>query len=83
MKQNLPIALALRGAVLAASIALFSRRFGERAVTAAGVSSATVRHRRWSLRFRDRSPARVLRHKEWTLLLRDPGLISQTLMQIR
>ena len=68
--------------VLAASIALFSRRFGEHAVAAAGVSSATVRHRRWSLRFRRRSPARVLRHKEWTLLLRDPWLISQTLMQI-
>ena len=69
-------------AVLAASIALFSRRFGEHAAAAAGVSSATVRHRRWSLRFRRRSPARVLRHKEWTLLLRDPWLISQTLMQI-
>ena len=68
--------------VLAASIALFSRRFGEHAVAAAGVSSATVRHRRWSLRFRRRMPARVLRHKEWTLLLRDPWLISQTLMQI-
>ena len=59
MKQNLPIALALRGAVLAASIALFFRRFGEHAVTAAGASGATVR--RWSLRFRGRSSARVLR----------------------
>jgi ABC-2 type transport system permease protein len=36
-------------AVLAASIGRFSRRFGEHAVAAAGVSSATVRHRRWSL----------------------------------
>ncbi|MGB8016073.1 MAG: hypothetical protein WCF80_09330 [Pseudolabrys sp.] len=36
-------------AVLAASIGLFSRRFGEHAVAAAGVSSATVRHRRWLL----------------------------------
>ena len=36
-------------AVLAASIGLFSRKFGEHAVAAAGVSSATVRHRRWSL----------------------------------
>jgi ABC-2 type transport system permease protein len=33
-------------AVLAASIGRFSRRFGEHAVAAAGVSSATVRHRR-------------------------------------
>ena len=68
--------------VLAASIALFSRRFGEHAVAAAGVSSTTVRQRRWSLRFRHRSASRVLRHKEWTLLQRDPWLISQTLMQI-
>ena len=37
-------------AVLVATIALFSRRFGEHAVAAAGVSSATVRQRRWSLR---------------------------------
>jgi ABC-2 type transport system permease protein len=68
--------------VLCASIALFSRRFSEYAVAAAGVSSATVRQRRWSLRFRRRSPGRVLRQKEWTLLQRDPWLISQTLMQI-
>jgi hypothetical protein len=57
MKQNVPIALTLRG---------ISKRFGRPAVDAldltvyggefyvrrrAGVSSATVRHRRWSLRF--------------------------------
>ena len=68
--------------VLCASIALFSRRFSEHAVAAAGVSSTTVRQRRWSLRFRRRSPGRVLRQKEWTLLQRDAWLISQTLMQI-
>lgn len=68
--------------VLGGSIALFSRRFGEHAVAAAGVSSALVRQRRWSASFRRRSPSRVLRQKEWTLLLRDPWLISQTLMQI-
>jgi len=67
---------------LIVSIALFSRRFGEHAVAASGVSSTIVRQRRWSLRFRRRSPSRVLRQKEWTLLLRDPWLISQTLMQI-
>jgi len=77
------------GAVLAfsilfliGSIALFSRRFGEHAVAAAGVSSTTVRQRRWSLHFRRRSAGRVLRQKEWALLRRDPWLISQTLMQI-
>jgi len=69
-------------AILGASIALFSRRFGEHAVAAAGVSSATVRQRRWSMRFRSRSAARALRHKEWILLRRDPWLVSQTLMQI-
>jgi ABC-2 type transport system permease protein len=68
--------------VLVVSIALFSRRFGEHAVAAAGVSSTTVRQRRWSLRFRSRSAASVLRQKEWTLLRRDPWLVSQTLMQI-
>jgi ABC-2 type transport system permease protein len=68
--------------VLAVSIALFSRRFGEHAVAAAGVSSATVRQRRWSHGFRRRPAGRALRHKEWTLLRRDPWLISQTLMQI-
>jgi len=68
--------------ILCASVALFSRRFGEHAVAAAGVSSAIVRQRRWSLGFRRRSQGRALRHKEWTLLLRDAWLISQTLMQI-
>lgn len=67
---------------LALSIMLFSRRFGEHAVAAAGVSSATVRQRRWRLGFRHRSPGGTLRKKEWTLLRRDPWLISQTLMQI-
>jgi ABC-2 type transport system permease protein len=68
--------------ILCVSIALFCRRFGEHAVAAAGVSSATVRQPRWSLGFRRRSPSRTLRQKEWTLLLRDAWLISQTLMQI-
>ena len=68
--------------LLCASITLFSRRFGEHAVRAAGVSAATVRQRRWSPGFRRRAPGRVLRHKEWALLQRDPWLISQTLMQV-
>jgi ABC-2 type transport system permease protein len=81
-----PVALlavmVLSVALLGASIALFSRRFGEHAVAAAGVSSTIVRQRRWSSGFRRRSQARVLRQKEWALLRRDPWLISQTLMQI-
>ena len=68
--------------ILALAIAVFSRRFGEHAVAAAGVSSTIVRQRRWFAGFRRRSASRALRHKEWTLLLRDPWLISQTLMQI-
>ncbi|HUL89482.1 MAG TPA: permease [Pseudolabrys sp.] len=68
--------------VLCASIALFSKNFGQHAVAAAGVSSTTVRQRRWSLHFRRRSPRRALRHKEWTLLQRDAWLVSQTLMQV-
>ena len=74
--------VAFGAGILCVSIALFCRRFGEHAVAAAGVSSATVRQPRWSLGFRRRSPSRALRQKEWTLLLRDAWLISQTLMQI-
>jgi len=67
--------------LLAAAIALFSRRFGDHAMAAASVGSAVVRQRR-SRGFRRRSAMRVLRQKEWTLLMRDPWLMSQTLMQI-
>jgi ABC-2 type transport system permease protein len=77
------IAVALGGLIiLAGAILLFSGRFGEHALAAAGVSAAAVRQRRGSLRFRPRSPAGALRRKEWLLLWRDPWLISQTLMQI-
>jgi ABC-2 type transport system permease protein len=69
-------------AALGVTIWPFSRRFGEHAVAAAGVSSAVLRQRRWSRGFRRRSASRALRHKEWTLLRRDPWLVSQTLMQI-
>jgi len=69
-------------AVLGISIAVFSGRFGDHVLAAAGVSNAVVRQRRWSQGFRRRSPSRVLRQKEWTLLARDPWLMSQTLMQI-
>ena len=69
-------------ALLGISIAVFSGRFGDHVLAAAGVSNAVVRQRRWSQGFRRRSPSRVLRQKEWTLLARDPWLMSQTLMQI-
>jgi ABC-2 type transport system permease protein len=69
-------------AVLGMAIAVFSHRFGEHSIAAAGVSNTVVQQRRWVLAFRRRSPARTLRHKEWTLLKRDPWLVSQTLMQI-
>ena len=74
--------VALSFALLGLAIALFSRRFGDHALAAAGVSSTIVRQRRWRRTFRRRSASRVLRQKEWTLLARDPWLISQTLMQI-
>jgi ABC-2 type transport system permease protein len=80
--RALAAVMVLSVAVLGGSIALFSRRFGEHAVAAAGVSSTAIRQRRWSNGFRCRSQAHVLRQKEWALLRRDPWLISQTLMQI-
>jgi ABC-2 type transport system permease protein len=66
--------------LLGAAIALFSGRFGEHAVAAAGVSDGGVLHRRAG--FRRASPKAALRRKEWTLLRRDPWLASQTLMQL-
>ena len=68
-------------ALLAAAIAVFSVRFGEHAIAAAGISESGVFHRR-SGPFRRVSPRRALRQKEWTLLRRDPWLASQTLMQL-
>jgi ABC-2 type transport system permease protein len=73
--------LTLSVALLAATIAIFSVRFGEHAIAAAGVSDSGVFHRR-SAKFRRVSPRSALRRKEWTLLRRDPWLASQTLMQL-
>jgi ABC-2 type transport system permease protein len=79
-----PVALIVVAAVslilLGAAIAVFSVRFGDHAMAAAGVSNTVVRQPRAS--FRSRTASRALRHKEWTLLRRDPWLVSQTLMQI-
>jgi ABC-2 type transport system permease protein len=68
--------------LLAAAIALFSARFGDHAIAAAGVSDSGVMQRRWRSGFRRVSPRATLRRKEWTLLRRDPWLASQTLMQL-
>jgi ABC-2 type transport system permease protein len=67
---------------LVAAIALFSARFGDHAIAAAGVSNSRVMQRRWREGFRLASPRAALRRKEWTLLRRDPWLASQTLMQL-
>ncbi|MEI9803606.1 MAG: permease [Pseudolabrys sp.] len=79
-----PVALLLVSIVslvlLGAAIAVFSVRFGDHAMAAAGVSNTVVRQPHAG--FRGRSASQALRHKEWTLLQRDPWLVSQTLMQI-
>ena len=74
--------LAASLALLAATIAVVAPRFGEYAITAAGVDASAVIQVRRSTVFRAMSPRRALRTKEWTLLRRDPWLVSQTLMQM-
>jgi ABC-2 type transport system permease protein len=74
--------LTLSFALLGAVITLVGPRFGEYAVTAAGVGRSVVRQTRESLSFRSMSPQAALRRKEWILLRRDPWLISQSLMQV-
>ena len=61
---------------------MFSARFGDHAIAAAGVAGTRVRQQPRSSAFRRASPERALRRKEWTLLRRDPWLVSQTLMQM-
>jgi ABC-2 type transport system permease protein len=63
------------------AVAVFSPRFGDYVVAAAGVAQSQ-RHQRAGGNFRSGSPMRALRWKEWTLLGRDPWLVSQTLMQL-
>jgi len=69
-------------ALFAGAVLVFSSRFGDHAIAAAGVSHGGERRRATSARFRTSTPAWALRHKEWRLLVRDPWLMSQTLMQI-
>jgi ABC-2 type transport system permease protein len=66
-------------AVLIASIAVFSARFGGYAIEAASLSHAAARLPRVTRGFRRTSPQQS---KEWLLLRRDPWLMSQTLMQL-
>jgi ABC-2 type transport system permease protein len=63
------------------AVAIFSPRFGDYVVAAAGVVQAR-RRQRDGRNFRGGSPMRALRQKEWALLKRDPWLVSQTLMQL-
>jgi ABC-2 type transport system permease protein len=76
----LPV-VALGALALALTIAIFSGRFGEHAIAAAGAGHGVSRAGT-ARPFRAGSAAAVLRRKEWTLLRRDPWLMSQTLMQI-
>lgn len=74
--------LGIGALLLAAAIALFSARFGEFVIAAAGISDGNVLQRRASPHFARVSQKGALRRKEWTLLVRDPWLASQTLMQL-
>ena len=82
--QMLPLTavLATSFLLLATAMAFVAPRFGNYAITAAGVGNASVvRSRRNAFR-KKLSPRGALRRKEWTLLRRDPWLMSQTLMQM-
>jgi ABC-2 type transport system permease protein len=68
--------------LLIAAVMLFSARFGDHAIAAAGIAGAGVVQRRRRSGFRRQTPRATLRRKEWTLLIRDPWLASQTLMQL-
>jgi ABC-2 type transport system permease protein len=77
----IPVA-AMGATILALTILVFSGRFGEHAIAAAGAGYGVAARIRAPRTFRTGSAATVLRRKEWMLLRRDPWLMSQTLMQI-
>ena len=82
---DLPALAAVAGVslvLLAGAVALFSTRFSEYALAAAGVPQMRSAPAGRPSGFRALSAAQVLRRKEWMLLRRDPWLISQTLMQL-
>jgi ABC-2 type transport system permease protein len=68
--------------LLAATILIFSGRFGEYVITAAGLSEARGKQETGISSFKLKSMRMTLIQKEWRLLLRDHWLISQTLMQV-
>jgi ABC-2 type transport system permease protein len=74
--------LALSALLLAGAIAVFSPRFADDAIAAAGAAPDRRREQRHASHFRKMSPRRALRAKEFALLRRDPWLMSQTLMQM-
>jgi ABC-2 type transport system permease protein len=79
--EALALLLALALVLLGSVMAIFSGRFADTAIDAAGYGTAgrrSVRERP----FRGGSRRQALRRKEFVLLLRDPWLISQTLMQL-
>ncbi|OAF12716.1 hypothetical protein [Bradyrhizobium neotropicale] len=73
--------LALGLVLLGSVMALFSGRFADTAIDAAGYGTAG-RRRATERPFRAGSRQQALRRKEFLLLWRDPWLISQTLMQL-
>ncbi len=79
-----PLSIVLIGsfAILALAIAAFAKNFGERVITAAGISQTKSEVKASKASFVNKSHGSVLRQKEWKLLLRDHWLVSQTLMQI-
>jgi ABC-2 type transport system permease protein len=81
--DGVALAVILSAALLliGVAVAVFSKRFGDHVIAAAGVAFAQRRQRE-GLSFRRGSPLRALRRKEWALLKRDPWLVSQTLMQL-
>jgi ABC-2 type transport system permease protein len=75
------VILSVSLSMAAFAVAVFSTRFGDHVIAAAGIAQARTRQRQRP-GFRGGSPMRALRQKEWTLLKRDPWLMSQTLMQL-
>jgi ABC-2 type transport system permease protein len=81
-----PLALLATFAVgivmLALPMQILSKRLGDYALAAAGISHDPQKKRRASRVFQVTGATQLLRRKEWVLLLRDPWLASQTLMQM-
>jgi ABC-2 type transport system permease protein len=79
--EALLLLLAFGLVLLGSVMAVFSGRFADTAIAAAGYGTPGRRRAR-ERRFRGGSRASALRRKEFMLLWRDPWLISQTLMQL-